>query len=248
MILNLKLPDFKEDRAGSIKDLLMSIFVAFIFTYFFYYSLWALPIMLVPGFFLFVFLTREREKRREREFLLQFKECIQTVATSMRAGYAVENAFADSIKDMTLMFGQNSRIVREISILRQGIRNSRPVEEMLRMMAENSHLNELMEFAEVFGIAKRSGGNLGEIIATTAEMIGRKIELEEEIQVYLASKKMQQSVMNIMPMIILIYMKISNPGYLTPLYHNPTGVCLMTLCLLVYILAFVLSQVILNKA
>ncbi len=248
MTLNLKLPDFKKNRVGVIKDLLLGVLVAILFSYFFYNSLWAFPLMLLPGFFFFIFLAREREKREEREFLLQFKECIQTVATSMRAGYAVENAFADSMKDMTLMFGQSSPIVREISFLRQGIRNSRSVEEMLFIMAQRSNLKELLEFAEVFGIAKRSGGNLGEIIATTAEMIGRKIELEEEIQVYLASKKMQQSVMNIMPMIILIYMKFSNPGYLAPLYHNLTGVFLMTVCLFIYVTAFVLSQVILNKA
>lgn len=54
--------------------------------------------------------------------------------------------------------------------------------------------------------------------------------------------------MNVMPFAVLAYVDASNKGYFDSLYHNLTGVVIMTVCLIVYLAAYFLSGWILDKA
>ena len=62
----------------------------------------------------------------------------------------------------------------------------------MKHYAERTQIEEIQEFADVFGIAKKTGGNLTEIIGETANAIGEKIEVNKEIQVVLAEKQLEQ--------------------------------------------------------
>ena len=48
--------------------------------------------------------------------------------------------------------------------------------------------------------------------------------------------------MNLMPMGILLYLKVTSPGYFDVLYGNVAGVCVMSVCLAVYLAAYALSE------
>ena len=45
-----------------------------------------------------------------------------------------------------------------------------------------------------------------------------------------------------MPMGILLYLKVTSPGYFDVLYGNVEGVCVMSVCLAVYLAAYALSE------
>lgn len=248
MIINLRQRVDFAHKGNVFKDIIKAVLVSGVLTYFFYRSIWAFVPMCLPGYFYFLELQGERRRKEEREYVLEFKECILNIATSLRAGYAVENAFRDCEKDMIVMFGEKSRIVREIRLINHEIKNSIPIEALLVKMGERSGIEEITEFSQVFRIAKRSGGNMPEIIHSTAKMIGRRIETEEEIKVFLASKRLQQRIMNVMPMAVIFYMEVTSPGYFDALYHNFRGIALMSLCLLIYLTAYVLSKRILEEA
>ena len=50
----------------------------------------------------------------------------------------------------------------------------------------------------------------------------------------LAAKKAEQMVMSLMPAGIIIYLKLTSPGFLSVLYGNPFGIAAMTVCLGIY--------------
>ena len=58
----------------------------------------------------------------------------------------------------------------------------------------------------------------------------------------IAQKKLEQKVMNVMPVFLLFYLDITSPGYLDVLYHNILGVIFMTICLLGYLASILLSE------
>ena len=66
--------------------------------------------MLIPaGVWYYIQLLDECIKRKEQEFLVQFKELIQTFSSLLNTGYSVENAVKESLKEMqvfTLMMRQ----------------------------------------------------------------------------------------------------------------------------------------------
>lgn len=249
MIISSRLRDFssgfslRENLADSGKGLL----VTGLFAFFFYRSAWALLPMLPVGWLYLKRNRNYRRRRKNRELLVQFKECLLAVAASMRAGYAVENAFIDSMADMRSMFGEGCAMERELRLLRQGLGNNVPLEELLMEMGQRNRLEEMREFAEVFFIAKRNGGSIPVMIDAACSSIGRRLAVEEEMETLLSARKLEQRVMNVMPFMIVWYVEVSNPGYFDLLYGNLTGAVLMTICLGVYLAAFALSERIFEK-
>lgn len=221
--------------------------IAVFFAFFFYRSAWAvLPMLAVGGVFVYWRLKRKK-KNSDSQFLLQFQECVLSVAGALKAGYAVENAFAESIPDMEIMFGRDSTIVAELKKLCRGLQNNETLEVLLQNMALRSGLEEIREFAQVFVIAKRNSGKLPDTIEIYSKTITDRLELEAEIETLLAAKRLEQKVMNIMPFFIVLYLEYSNPGYFDMLYHNVTGAAIMSICLAVYISAYGLSEHIFQK-
>jgi tight adherence protein B len=138
-------------------------------------------------------------------------------------------------------------ICQELNLMKRGLVLNQTLEELLWDFGRRSGVDEITEFAEVFSIAKRSGGNLGEVITQCAGQISHRTESEEEIQTLLSNKRLEQKIMNVMPFGILLYVESSNPTYFDMLYHNFSGVVIMTLCLAVYLAAYVLAERILAQ-
>ena len=120
-------------------------------------------------------------------------------------------------------------------------RNNSNVEDLLLDFGIRSHIDDIKDFAEIFRIAKRSGGNLTEIIQQTADVIGEKMDVRRKLSTIISAKKMEQSIMNVIPFGIILYIDWSSPGFFDALYHNFTGILIMTALLGIYGLAYVLA-------
>lgn len=215
--------------------------------YFFYRSLWAAFPMGVIGIYLFRTIYLRKAKKAREELTAQFRECILSVVASLQAGYSVENAFLESEKDMGLMYGEGSLIGGELEFIRRGLRVNLTLEELLTDVAERSGCDDIGEFAQIFALAKRNGGNMTEIIKNSAGQIGKRIELRQEVRTLLAGKQMELMIMEMMPFGILLYVGAGSPGYLDPLYHNLFGVLVMTGCLAVYAAAFLIGERVMER-
>lgn len=174
----------------------------------------------------------------------QFRECILAVASSLQAGYSVENAFLECEQDMEQMFGQEALICVELRLIRRGLAINISLEELLADLGERSGCDEIAQFGEVFSIAKRNGGNMAEIIGSSSELIGRNIDLRRELEVLLGGKRMELMIMKLMPFFVLLYVGSANEGYFDMLYHNGKGILIMTGCLAVYIAAYAVGEIV----
>lgn len=242
MIKSLGRQIYNFYKQASWVEILCGSAVTLFFAYFFYRSVWAIPFMMPVGA-LFVWWNHWK-KRQEQDlyFLEQFKECILSVAASLRAGYAVENAFLESMSDMKMMFGDGCEMMEQLVFLQKGLRNNETLESLLYTMAKQKNNMDVLEFAEVFSIAKRSSGNVTETILIYSTIITRKLEETREIQTLLAAKRLEQKVMNVMPFVIVLYLDYSNPGYFDMMFHNWSGMLIMTGCLMGYLVAFAMAE------
>lgn len=177
----------------------------------------------------------------------QFRECILAVSTLLGAGYSVENAFLECEQDMALMYGKDALICGELKVVRRGLNINVSLEELLADFGERSGCEEMVQFAEIFAIAKRNGGNLAEIIRSSAELISRKAELKREVDTLLSGKKMELYIMKLMPFAILAYIGSANPGYFDILYGGLYGRLIMTGCLGAYIGAYALGELVIRR-
>lgn len=210
--------------------------------YFFYHSVFAC-LFLIPVFFFFIREKRkELARKRQQELTLQFKDMILSLSANQKAGYSVENAVREAYRDMAMLYGKNSPICRELTFLIKGLDNNMVLEQLLYNLGIRSHIPDIIQFADVFLIAKRNGGNMTEILAETAGTIEQKIEVDREIQVLISSKQMEQKIMNMVPFLIIFYISMTSEGFFDVLYHNPVGIVIMTICLIVYFAAFQMSR------
>ncbi|MBQ1527065.1 MAG: type II secretion system F family protein [Lachnospiraceae bacterium] len=216
--------------------------LALFISYLFYDSL-KMAVLLLPGL---AFYIDGRRKdlllTRKKELAKQFKDMIQAVATGMNAGYSVENSFREAYGDMVKLNGEDSLICREMKGFLREMEAGLSIEKVLLDFSLRSGVEEVKDFAEIFAIAKRSGGNFSEMIGRTVGIMQEKDETEREIEVMLSGKRYEQKIMGVIPLFIILYLKLGSGGFIYALYHNPAGTGVMSACLLVYFVSWLLAR------
>ena len=245
MLENYSLPDYSEYRLQGREGILYVLegtVIVLMIGYFFYHS-WIACLFLLPVLFLFLKdKKRELAKRQRQELGIQFKDMVLSVAANQKAGYSIENAFRESYRDMEMLYGAKGLICVEIRHIMTGLDNNVILEKLLYNLGVRSHEPDIMQFADVFYIAKRSGGNMTDILAKTASVIEQKTETDKEIQLMVSAKRMEQKIMNAVPFLIIFYVSSTSRGFFDVLYHNPVGIAVMTVCLIFYGAAYRLSR------
>lgn len=223
-----------------------SVAVTAAFTYLFYRS-WFGFLALPPVAFIGIQREKQAKVRAQKERLaLQFKDTILAVTDSMQAGYSSENAFLEAKGEIETLYGRGSEMAKELELIRKGLKNQVPLERMLLSLGERSHVEEIRNFSEVFTVAKRLGGNLREVMKRTADLTQQKMEVEREITTLLASRKYEQKVMLMIPFLLFGYMQFASRGFFDILYHNTAGIAVMTVCLVLYLTAWMLAEKIMD--
>lgn len=240
-----RLPDYSKYRFRPKEHVLYAaegLLIVAAVGYFFYRS-WIACMGLMPVLVLFIKEKKnELAKKQRQELGVQFKDLILAVSANQKAGYSIENSFRESYRDMVMLYGEESVICAELKYIIAGLDNNIILEKLLYSLGTRSSLPDVIQFADVFLIAKRSGGNMTEILAKTAAVIEQKTETDKEIQLMISAKKMEQKIMNMVPFLIIFYVGSTSRGFFDVLYHNPVGVIIMTVCLGFYIAAYLLSR------
>ena len=216
----------------TIMDWLMCILQAGAFTtvigYLFYDSIKAAVLILPVGIGQYRSIRRQKILEQKKRLSVQFKSLMEGLVTSLTAGYSLERAFREAKKDLALLYPETAEIFGELEWILSGLDRNMPIEELLYDFGGRSGIEDIANFANVIRAAKKNGGNLIHIIQKTVHSIADKMTVEEDIATMIAAKRLEQKIMLVMPYGILGYLKLTNGEFLTVLYHNGIGVCLMT--------------------
>ena len=115
------------------------------------------------------------------------------------------------------------------------------IEDALATLAHKLDVPDIVSFAEVFAYAKRSGGNMVEIIQDTVNTISDKADTAREISVLISAKQLEQVIMDVVPIGIILYLRFTAWELISRMYGNLYGAAVMTICLAVYMLAVFIS-------
>ena len=185
--------------------------------YLFYQTPWVMLLVVPVSVFFLKWKKKQMIRERKRRLNYQFRDALNSMSVAVQAGYSVENAVSACVRDLEPQ--------QRVSV---------PVEELFLDLGQRCKVEDIENFASVLYTAKRSGGDLGNVIQKVARMLGDKIDVKKEIEATLAAKKSEQMIMSLMPAGIILYLQLASPGFLDILYGNPFGICAMTVCLTVY--------------
>ena len=181
-------------------------------------------------------------RKKEQELRQQFRDSIQVMASALKAGYSVENAIREAGKDISPVYSEETRIRKEFERMERQMDMNMSAEEVLKGFAERTGQEDIENFVNVFAAAKKSGGDSIAVIRDAVKIISSKIDTEKEIQTMIASKKMEFDIMCAVPFAIILYMKLTFGEFLNVLYGNMAGAAIMSLCIFVYMGAYVYGR------
>lgn len=239
---NFSVPESWMSRKMLVLDGLEGSLLVLSFAWLYYDSFLAAPFLSPLIWLWHQERTALRKQKENEQFQKMFREWILLLSSSLSAGYSVENAMGQSCRELSLMFPKGGVMLDELrEMLAKADNNQRP-ETLLMEMAEKYPFSEVRSFVEVFCTARISGGSLNAVIRSTASQMAEIMDTKREIDTMLAAKVFEQRIMTVMPAAVLLYVRLGSGEFLEGLYHNPAGVCVMTVCLGIYLAAYLIGK------
>ena len=169
------------------------------------------------------------EKRR-MDYLVQFKDLLFMIATSVGAGRSMKDAIGESIPTLEQIYGEKGILIVEIKKVFERIDVGRENDvAVLYEMALASKLEDVIDYVTVYSICKTTGANLILALNRAASIIMDKITIEREIEELVIRKKKEGIVIFVMPTLVVLFLNMCAPDYIDPLYTTLQGRIVMTI-------------------
>lgn len=224
----------------NVKCIGQGVVVVFLFGILFYRNILAILFLSPLIYYYRKIKARGLINSRRWKLNLEFRDGITALSAALEAGYSAENAFEEALRDLQQLYDKDALIIQEFSCIYNQIRMNITIEKALSDFADRTGIEDIQSFAEVFSTAKRTGGDLINVIKISSNVINDKIEVKKEIRTLITAKRLEANIMKLMPLLILAYLSVSSSGFLNPLYHNIQGILIMTVFLFCYLGAFLL--------
>lgn len=212
-------------------------------TYIFYHDFLIGFISMLPFlYFFFRWIRKSLHEKQIQRIRREFQELIQLLSGAFRTGHSAENAMQEASEQLSMMEGETAYMVQVMQTMLTKMSLGEPAEQVWLSFADACEIEEVKEFAKAFALAKRSGASMPFILQKIASQLVLKVQTQSQIETMLAGKKLEQKIMNLMPVGILLYLSVTSPQLLSVMYETMTGKMIMTVCLFIYITAYLLSE------
>jgi tight adherence protein B len=175
----------------------------------------ALLALAVPGAALMA--IRMRADRKRRMFADQLPDNLQVIASAMRSGQTFVGALNAVLEDAP---EPSQRELRRAVLDEQlGI----PLADALAQVTERMRSQDFKHVAVVASLQRETGGNTAEVIELVAETVRERIEIRRLVRSLTAQGRLSGGILAGLPVALLLFISLVNPGYVHPLYHTTTG-------------------------
>lgn len=196
---------------------------------------------LIVGYIFIPMRTDQIITKRRNELRVQFRDMLESLATSLGAGKNVADSFIAVQEDMAIQYDEKAFIHNELKVIISGINNNKNIEELLMDFGRRSGIRDIEMFANVFKISYRQGGNMKEIIRTTHSILKDKLDITEEIETVITSNKNELNVMMCMPIMLMALMKNMSPDFAAN-FATPAGVLSTTIAVGIFIGSYMFGK------
>lgn len=183
--------------------------------------------------------TRQIIEKRKNQLMLQFKDMLYSLSSALSVGKSVETALQDALQDLRVIYPDpNTDLLVEMEYILRGIGMNNTVEEMFAQFAKRAHLEDVENFTDIFVTCKRTGGDLIEVMRSTANTIGEKIDIKQEINTMISGKKFEFNALMIMPVAMVLFLTVTSGDYMAPVFSEIAGRLAMTAGVALFALAY----------
>jgi tight adherence protein B len=182
------------------------------------------------------------EKRRTK-LQAPVRDLLTSRSASFATGRRMTEALTEARGSLAAIYKEDEPISIELREITTRLNEGREREvAVLGDFARRSASADIAGFFDVYFTCLTTGGNLISAVAKASAQISDRIEMRRAMQAKCAQKKYETMLLLALPAAILLFMHISSPDYMAPLYGNPTGITIMTACLAVMAASYVWSR------
>ncbi len=169
-------------------------------------------------------------RSRRRKYLIEFKDFLFMASTSIGAGRSMKDAIAESIPSLKNIYGNKSILAGDLTKAyeRMEIGGENDI-SVLQDLSETSGLEDVHDFVTIYSICKTTGASLITALNKAAAVIMEKMSIDREIEELIKRKKSEGLVIFAMPALIILFLNLTSPDYISPLYETIAGRIIMTI-------------------
>jgi tight adherence protein B len=187
--------------------------------------------------------VNQKLAKRRSELAIQFKDMLYSLSSSLSAGKSVETGLKECLQDLRIIYPDDETyIIQELSYIVRGIEMNETVEHMFEQFSERAHNEDIENFVDIFKTCKRTGGDMVQVIKTTSQTIGEKIEIKQEINTMISGKKFEFKALMIMPVFLILLLSVSSADYMAPVFTTAIGHIVMTIAIVLFALAYLVGN------
>ncbi|MCB5187297.1 type II secretion system F family protein [Methylobacillus caricis] len=200
-----------------------------------YLEIWqAVPLTLLIGLILLVVVPYIRLRRRRRAIVSQLPLFIDQVSRALSAGKSIEGAVRSVAEDMEMpLRGLLDRVIRATDL---GVSFA----EAIQKSAELHGIKELGLIALAVRISSNYGSSPQALLKNVVHMIRQREQAERELAAMTGETKITAWVLSLVPLLIVVYMYVSNPGYIDMMLSDATGALVFKVALLMQALGVII--------
>lgn len=188
--------------------------------------------------------TEQIRKKKQNNLKLQFRELLDALSTSLGSGKNVTDAFNSAYGDLSIIYAEDTPILHELAVIINGMGNNVDVEVSLMDFGVRSGIEDIESFANVFETCYRKGGNIKDVIKNTQQIITEKMEVEMEIQTVVAASTNEQTIMTVLPILLIAMIKMMSPEFAGN-FTTPVGIIATTVAIVMFVAAYFVGKKIL---
>jgi len=175
------------------------------------------------------FAQKKKNTKAKSKELDEFMDFVVLVASGLQGGKSLEHSIIDIHKAWHLEAVRHYPIMRvRVSKWVQQISAGTCAVSILSSYSDFIQIPIITKFTVMLKIAKKHGCSQVDVFNITHQILREQRQIEREITVLIAQKKIEQSILSLMPFVMLWFMQISAYEFVAPLYTLASGRVVMT--------------------
>lgn len=204
-----------------------------------FYNQLLLTLIALTVFIFFVLRSTRYHKNNQPFYLDAFIDFLNDINANLWLGMGFDTAITTASKSLKESSSYTSKAIHAIShAILLGVQMDVILEKVIHWYP----ISEAKQFTQMMALSRETGANPSQIASITIDKLHMKYKIRKEIENILFQKKLEQMILCIAPMVIILFIRVSAPDFLSILYTTSVGRGAMTLALSLILIMKGLSE------
>ena len=167
-------------------------------------------------------------KNLDRYYLDAFIDFLNQINSNLCIGMGFEPSVLASSNVLLDDLSYSSKTIKKLGhSIQMGIGG----DSLYHKVCDAFPIYEATLFSRMMQLSKETGSNPSIITGITIDKLYMKHKVNNEIEMVIYQKKLEQTILCLAPMCIVLFIRLSSPGYMEILYQTAIGRVIMTFAL-----------------